>query len=88
MVRQELPECEKTNFHRSVGLRFEAEAIRDAIAKGKYLHIKWINNHYYKIFDFYQGLKEHPIAAHDHSRLIMHIMDESKKQLGYGLKKV
>jgi len=66
LFREELPECEKTNFHRSVGLRYQAEAVREVIAK---------------------GLKEHPLAAHDHSRLIMHIMDESKKQLGYGQKK-
>jgi len=61
VVVEKLPEV-KTNFGNSVGLRFEAEEIRLAIA---------------------QGLTQHPKAAHDHSRLIMHIISESKKQLGY-----
>lgn len=30
-----------------------------------------------------QGLKEHPSVTHDHSRLIMKIMDEARKQLNY-----
>lgn len=30
-----------------------------------------------------KGLLEHPYATHDHSRLIMHIMEEAKNQLGY-----
>jgi hypothetical protein len=29
-----LPECDVTNFYNSVGLRFEAEAVHEAISKG------------------------------------------------------
>jgi len=35
IAEQSLPECEKTNYHNSVGLRFQAEAIREYIARGK-----------------------------------------------------
>jgi len=49
------------NFDNSLCLRFEAEAVREAISK---------------------GLKEHPAASHDNSRLIMSIIDEVRKQLG------
>lgn len=52
----------KTNFDNSVGLQFEAEAVRLAIAN---------------------GLKEHPYATHANSRLILKIILESVKQLGY-----
>ena len=33
-----LPECDKTNFSNSVGLRFEAEAVRLAIERGQLEH--------------------------------------------------
>lgn len=55
-----LPECEKTNFFNSVGLRFQAEEARLAIQK---------------------GLTQHSLVSHDHSRLIMSIMEECIKQL-------
>jgi hypothetical protein len=29
-----------------------------------------------------QGLTEHPLLTHDHSRLIMFIMEEARRQLG------
>ena len=57
-----MPECAPTNYDNSVGLRFQAEAIRDPISK---------------------GLIEHPTVSHDNSRLIMHIIDEAHRQLGY-----
>ena len=57
-----LPECDKTNYHHSVGLRWQAEAIREPIS---------------------QGLIEHPFVKHDHSRLIMKIIEEANKQLGH-----
>lgn len=57
-----LPECASpTIFDNSVGLRFQAEAARQAIAK---------------------GLIEEPRMSHDHSRLIMSIMEEANRQLG------
>lgn len=56
-----LPECQWNEKKYKVGLRFQAEAAREAIA---------------------QGLIEHPVAKHDHSRLIMEIMEEANKQLG------
>jgi hypothetical protein len=30
-----------------------------------------------------QGLLEHPRVTHENSRVIMHIMDEARRQLGY-----
>jgi hypothetical protein len=30
-----------------------------------------------------QGRLEHPLATHDNSRLILHIIEEANKQLGY-----
>jgi len=50
-----------TNFSNSVGLRFQAEAVREAISK---------------------GLIEHPTVSHDNSRMIMHIIEETMKQIG------
>jgi dihydrodiol dehydrogenase / D-xylose 1-dehydrogenase (NADP) len=61
IYEEKLPEC-KTNYYNSVGLRFQAEAVRQAISN---------------------GLKEHSFAKHDDSRLIMSIMEEAKRQLGY-----
>lgn len=60
--KEKLPDCGKTNYERSGGFQYEAEAVRTAIS---------------------QGLKEHPLATHDNSRLIARIMRESMKQLGY-----
>ncbi len=36
IYEEKLPEC-KTNYYNSVGLRFQAEAVRQAISNGKYL---------------------------------------------------
>lgn len=58
---EKLPEC-GTYYKNSVGLRFQAEAARQAIS---------------------EGLLEHSFVKHDDSRLIMSIMEEAKKQLGY-----
>jgi len=86
---EKLPEC-GTYYKNSVGLRFQAEAARQAISEGKYLFGFII-----KIFKFFfceeeiflfnlpLGLLEHSFVKHDDSRLIMSIMEEAKKQLGY-----
>jgi hypothetical protein len=36
-----------------------------------------------KIFYSKKGLKEHHYMTHDNSRLIMKIIDEAKRQVGY-----
>ena len=40
VVRDELPQCGATNFPNSVGLRFQAEAAREAISQGLIEHSK------------------------------------------------
>jgi hypothetical protein len=32
-----------------------------------------------------KGLNEHPLASHESSKLILEIIEEVKKQIGYGL---
>jgi hypothetical protein len=51
-----------TNFSGSIGLKYEIEAVGEALS---------------------QGLLEHPLVTHDNSRLVMQIIEESNKQLGY-----
>jgi hypothetical protein len=78
--------CEKveTNFYNSVGLRYQAEAARVAINNGKYIKdlIHFICCSFF-IGLFKIGFKEHDYVQHDHSRLIMKIMDEARRQVGY-----
>jgi hypothetical protein len=68
-----------------VGLRFQAEAIREYIARGKQIY-RYVFFSRMKLIVFkyllFKGELEHPFATHDNSRLIMSIMDEARKQLG------
>lgn len=75
-----LPPCGHTNFDGSVGLRFQAEAAREAISKGSFLFNSLSPNsdgHFIQ-----SGWLEHPTMSHNYSRHIMHIMEEANKQLG------
>jgi dihydrodiol dehydrogenase / D-xylose 1-dehydrogenase (NADP) len=63
LYEEKLPDDQiQTNYERSVCLRFQAEAIREAIGK---------------------GLLEHEFVKHSDSKLIMSIMEEAKRQLGF-----
>jgi len=67
LYKFDIPEVPKTNYPKTIGLKYEAEAVRQAISN---------------------GLLEHPNATFDHSRLVMKIMCEATKQIGFDTDKL
>ena len=68
-----------SDFKNAAGLRYEAEAVRSAISKGRFPTVS-VNKKSKRIL---KGLTEEPTMTHENSRLVMKIIDEAHKQLDY-----